>query len=331
MINHARTLLLNQARRRTHYSDDGYEYVPPEFKPVDLTPTLALVRQLLFGATPDNYFLNYRCRELLSYIHTTDLAEYVYQFDPRVTYWPETGKPFFAPTSKRVAITQTYGLPQHFTITGNLRSINSLGRAHQQYTIDLYKTLGTNDDVILQLKLQQIGGKSGAIVETVRSLDTPPILTLPQTEVRLRPNLRIPPIGDTIILDERNNDLDIETYTPNTDTNVAAEPSVSRQITTDGDAITFIDVYAPGLENQTTGLVARWFVETKVTPEPILQTAISALEMIGEPASIELFGFKNEEPYLTFKNLWFDHPLPIYRLSGIVLALIYRTEELRSR
>lgn len=330
MINHARTLLLNQPRRRTHYSDDGYEYVPAEFKPVELPATLAMVRQLLFGSAPDNYFLNYRCRELLSYIHTTDLAEYIYKFDPRVTYWPEINKPFFAPTSKRVAITQTYGFPQRFTITGNLRSINSLGRAQQQYTIDLYKTTDEHDEVMLQLKLQQVGARGNvAIIETVESLDTPPILKLPQTEVRLRPNLRIPPVGDTIILDERDNGLDIESYTPDMSVNVAAEPTVNRQITTDGDAITFIEVYAPGLENQTTGLVARWFVETKVTPDPILPVAIPALEMIGEPANLELFGFDNKEPYLTFKNLWFDHPLPTYRLAGIVLALIYRTEELR--
>lgn len=331
MINHARTLLLNQARRHTHYSDVGYEYVPPEFRPVDLPPTLAMVRQLLFGSTPDNYFLNYRCRELLSYIHTIGLVEYLYKFDPRVTYWPETHKPFFEPTSKRVSITQVYGLPQRFTVTGNLKSLNALGRAYHQYTIDLYRTTDANDAVVLQLKLQQVGGQTAAILSPVTSFDTPPILTLPQTEIRLRPNLRIPPVGDALLLDERQSELEIQTYTPRTETTIAAEPTVARQITNDGDALTFVEIYSPSSENQTSGLVARWFVETKATPDPILPIAISALEMMGEPASLELFGFDNKEPYLTFKNLWFDHPLPTHRLAGIVLALIYRTEELRNR
>jgi hypothetical protein len=331
MINHARTLLLNQSRQRTHYSDVGYEYVPPEFRPVDLPPTLALVRQLLFGSAPDNYFLNYRCRELLSCIHTTDLADYVYKFDPRVTYWPEKHKPFFEPTSKRVSITQIYGLPQRFNVTGNLRSLNALGHANRQYTIDLYRITNESDEVVLQLKIQTLGNRLPPTIMSVTSFDTPPIVTLPQTEVRLRPNFKIPPVGDMLLLDERNSELEIETYTPRTETAVAAEPIINRQITTDGDAITFIEIYAPASENQTSGLVARWFVETTVTPDPILPTAIAALEMIGEPASLELFGFDNKEPYLTFKNLWFDHPLPTYRLAGIVLALIYRTEELRRR
>lgn len=343
MINHARTLLLNRARRHTHYSDDGYEYVPPEFKPVELPPTLAMVRQILFGSAPDNYFLNYRCRELLSYIHTTDLAEYIYKFDKRVTYWPETHKPFFAPAGKRISITQMYGQPQKFTVVGNLKALNSLGRANCQYTIDLSRVVAENDDIVLQLKLQQIGSRSAAAVVAVGSLDTPPILVLPNTEIKLRLDAIIPPLGVDIFLSERNDNMRVETYTPGAETNLAIEPPTIRRIMSESDAIMIFESYSASLGNaiytedteistqELPGLAARWFVETKAAPEPILPTAISALEMIGEPASIELFGFKNEEPYLTFKNLWFDHPLPMYKLAGIVLALIYRTEELRGQ
>ena len=341
MINHARTLLLNTAKRRTHYSDIGYEYVPSNFKPIELPPTLNLVRQILFGASPDNYFLNYRCRELLSYIHSTELAEYIYALDPRVTYWPEINKPFFEPTSSRVSITQTHGAPGRFTVTGNLRSINSLGHAYNQYTIDLYKEAASNDDIVLKLKLQQIGRRSTPIIFDVTSLDTPPILTLPGTEVKLRLLVKVPVPGQALIVSERANNLLAETYTFAVETNLANEPPLRSRITTEDDAITVVEAYSPTLggiiyseeteevPEETAGLLSRWFVETKATPEPILQTAISALEMIGEPASIELFGLENKEPYLTFKNLWFDHPLPVYRLSGMVLALIYRLEALR--
>jgi len=331
MINHARTLLLNQARRKTHYSDIGYEYVPPEFTPVELTPTLGIVRKLLFGSAPDNYFLNYRCRELLSYLHTTELAEYVYRFDPRVTYWPEINKPFFEPTSKRVVINRTYGTPYRFTVTGSLKSLNSLGHAHRQYTIDLYKTLDANSNLIMQLKLQRVGDRQPAVVETVQSFDSPPVLTLPQTDIKLLLSLRAPILGESLITTERDRNLQAETYAAGLNLYLAAEPYGLRRITSENDALTLIEVYSasgPAPETET-GLIARWFVETKATPEPILPVAIPGLEMIGEPANLELFGFKNEEPYLTFKNLWLDHPLPVYRLGGIVLALIYRTEELR--
>lgn len=340
MINHARTLLLNQARRNTHYSDIGHEYVPANFKPVALPATLNMVRQLLFGSAPDNYFLNYRCRELLAYIHTTELAEYIYKLDPRVTYWPETSKPFFEPTSKRVTITQTYGLPQTFTVIGNLQSFNSLGRAYQQYTLDLYKTIAQNGDTVLQLKLQTVGREKDVVVADVTSLDTPPILVLPHTNIKLRLNMRVPIIGESLLVSEQGVNIQAETPTPGTNINLLAEYPVIRRILTETDALMVIESYASTLGQihtedteidfeDTPGLVARWFIEAKATPEPILTSAIAGLEMIGEPASIELFGFDNKEPYLTFKNLWFDHPLPAYRLAGIVLALIYRTEELR--
>jgi hypothetical protein len=53
------------------------------------------------------------------------------------------------------------------------------------------------------------------------------------------------------------------------------------------------------------------------------------LELLGEPVFLELFGVEPAEPYATFKNVWFDHPLPAYKLAGLTLAFIYRLEEVR--
>jgi hypothetical protein len=76
---------------------------------------------------------------------------------------------------------------------------------------------------------------------------------------------------------------------------------------------------------------ARWLVDLVTTPPPAITTILPALELLGEPAMIELFGVKPVEPYATFKNLWFDHPLPAYRLAGFVLAYIYRINERRAK
>ena len=78
-------------------------------------------------------------------------------------------------------------------------------------------------------------------------------------------------------------------------------------------------------------LTGRWYIVLTANPSPALTTLLPTLELIGEPTLIELFGLSDEEPYLTFKNLWFDHPLPAYRLAGLVMAFIYRTEQLRTR
>lgn len=36
--------------------------------------------------------------------------------------------------------------------------------------------------------------------------------------------------------------------------------------------------------------------------------------------------YGNQEPFVTFRNLWFDHPELLYRLGGLLLATIYHTE-----
>ena len=84
-------------------------------------------------------------------------------------------------------------------------------------------------------------------------------------------------------------------------------------------------VTAAGLED----VFAQWLVTVKTTPTPVITLLMPTLELLGEPVFLSLFGVNYAEPYATFKHLWFDHPLPVYRLAGLVLAMIYRTEELR--
>ena len=130
MINHARTLLMNIHPLRANYADDGYtgyEYVPAEFVPVQLPPAAAAVRRALFGANPDGLFCGLRAHELLSYIHETELAEYVYKLDPRVTYWPAMQDSRYTLDKPRITIRQTLGAPRRIAVAGELREI---GRAH---------------------------------------------------------------------------------------------------------------------------------------------------------------------------------------------------------
>jgi len=52
------------------------------------------------------------------------------------------------------------------------------------------------------------------------------------------------------------------------------------------------------------------------------------LRVSGQAASAALF--VDSEPYKTFKNLWETHPLFTYRLSGMLLAMIYKMETIRN-
>lgn len=310
MINHARTLLLNQSRQQTHYSDMGYEYIPPTFKPIEMPTTLNVVRQILFGAKPDNYFRNFRCHEFLSYIHATELANYIYNLDARVTYWPETNKPYFEPANKRVLITQVYGSPRRLAVVGDLHAIASTGKAFNQYTVTL-RNVTIDSQNRLQFEVKYLGKRRVPSNAIITDSNAPPIIALPETNLSVRLNTRdLAPVYSRFTT-KTNDVLTVETYSPAT--GLTVENNEETPPLNDG------------------AIVAQWVIETKVNPITFLTTGFPALEMLGEPAFLELFGVGAEEPYNTFKNLWFDHPLPAYKLSGIVLALIYRTEELRDK
>lgn len=258
MINHARTLLMNVSGASNQRQNTGEEYIPAGYLPVALPSYLLAARRLLLGSSPDRYFLNYRVHELMAYLHQTELAEYVYALDPRVTYWPENDAPFFD-SPWRVTIEQTQG-PSTTKLSVNGRPIidNATGRCLNTFTL--------------------------AVVNS----------------------------GDNLALAGASNDLVPLIVSGGLSNAVALEKS--------GLSV---------LVNQPIA-GSRWSVTTFAKPAPVIASALPALEIIGEPTLLELFGvLTTEEPYATFKNLWIDHPNPVYRLGGFVLAMIYRTEEIR--
>ena len=298
MINHARTLLLNQARDQTHYSDLGYEYISPNFRPVNLPPALKLIRGILFGNKPDNYFRNFRCRELLSYIHSSEFDEYIYRLDSRVTYWPEIGNSYFEAAGRRIFITQTRGQPRSLNISGNLNAVLANGAATGQYTVELKKTW--NDETApWRFSVRPAGATTAAAQVEITNTLSPPVLKIPGTDLKIRAATNLTAATTAPTTSTNNKVIIVENYQPT----VAAEPTDSN-------------------------VVATWLIETKASPPLFITSGITALEKIGEPVAIDLFGVVDVEPYNTFKNLWEDHPITAYRLAGFILALIYRTNEL---
>lgn len=117
MINQLRTLLLNQPANTIQVpSYPGEEYVPSTYAPKTLTGALATVSKLLFGVAPDRALLNLRLRQLLGIIHTTELAEYVYALDPRVTYWPPQNNSLFTLLDSPPAIVHVSGTKDLYVV-----------------------------------------------------------------------------------------------------------------------------------------------------------------------------------------------------------------------
>lgn len=263
MINHARTLLLNVSGRSGTRQEVGEEYLPAAFRPLDLPSYIQGPRRTLFGISPDRYFLNFRARELMAGIHQTELAEYVYRLDPRVTYWPETALPFYD-VEKRLVATQYSGIaaPPPF-FRGDLFADHARGRSVREFNL-------------------RVTFEDGPWEARLSTPDAP---------------------GEHVV------------------TPVTFTDGISQEIPLGSTGVSF---RAP----QPT-MATDWAIYTRVRPAAAIVTAVPVLEMLGEPLFLELFGVSNSvEPYATFKQLWFDHPYAVYRLAGLTLAMIYRTDEI---
>jgi hypothetical protein len=325
MINHARTLLLNKAYKDNHITrDTGAEYVPLEFVPVRLSNELKLLRRVLFGSNPDARFINLRVRELMSYIHQTELADYVHALDHRMTYWPLSVVDFYDTSKKTVTITQLNGPPQRLTIIGDYQADNSVGRSLFQYVISAgtetptlpMQALAFSTDLPLIATAQELSTTADPITADVGTAAESKVMRLENTGLKVLLDFANQSENDLYasIITEAGNFLMHEIYGD------SAGNLISDQMSTT------IALTAPPIAE----VIAQWFVTVRAIPLPIITTGIPTIELLGEPIMLALFGLGNEEPYATFRNLWRDHNSPVYRLAGLTMALIYRTEELRT-
>ena len=301
MINHGRTLLLNIWAQSVQTQHAGYEYVPAAYRPLVLPTALKTVRRVLFGSNPDQRFLNLRARELLSYVHQTPLAEYLYKLDSRVTYWPENNETTFKyPPALRV--TQVEGSRRSVAIGDEFVASNNSGRATRRYTLGLYPTKPN--------ALNVEDGEASLIIEDGVDFITKELE--PDTELFLT--------AQTV-------------YEPTSKS--ADEFATTAAFVTSLPAVTLpetnVRLRLERLATDPATLSGRWYVVLDANPPPAITTLLPALELLGEPLFLEIFGVTDEEPYATFKNMWFDHPLPAYRLAGLVTAFIYRMESVRAR
>ncbi len=72
---------------------------------------------------------------------------------------------------------------------------------------------------------------------------------------------------------------------------------------------------------------ASWRISGLIKPSRTLAEVEEELKTVGEPSLLQLFGSSPVEPYKTFKACWGTHPEFAYRLGGIIVAVIYRLNE----
>ncbi len=136
-------------------------------------------RRILFGSSPDRLYLNYRLREYMTLLHTTELAEFVTDLDPRVTYWPLRDTTIFADTFKNQVSLISGSAIATIVVLGEETPNHVLGQLRKEFRITVE---GAEQIRIDRLTLPT--ATETVAVPTTNGLTTP--IELPGSSVKFR-------------------------------------------------------------------------------------------------------------------------------------------------
>ena len=239
----------------------GEEAVPADFRELVYPSFINAIRAQLFGSNPDRSMFNYRLWQLMRFLHSTeDLAQYVTDFDPRVTYVDSLRTDLFDPESFTPVITQAAGALATLHEQAGPAPPDLVGRVFHQYVVEI----------------------------------------LSSSTVRVRQETT--PRKESIV-------------------NYTFANGLSSRIDL------FDSGYGVLLGTDSAG--TSWKFEVRNRPTFDLGSIAASISMIGRTVFLELFGLAPEEPFRTFKNLWETNEETVFRLGGLLLALITRSDEVR--
>jgi hypothetical protein len=133
-VNRVRTLLMNRGREGYGYDFPGEEFIAAGYHRRSLPPVLTRAHQVLFGSAPDRLFINFRMRQLMTLLHSTEMADFVLQPDSRVTYLPFDTAPFFEQAFIPEIV--QLGHSNLLYLTGTLEANEGLGQAQQTWRVE---------------------------------------------------------------------------------------------------------------------------------------------------------------------------------------------------
>lgn len=331
MINHARTLLLNIGSNTYNADLPGEEFIPA-FEPLILPDYLTRAHKILFGATPDKVFLNFRARELLSLVHQTELAEFLYALDPRITYTSGKNDDFFTP--KNYTVVERTGGSEAININfaGYAKADNALGRAYLEYRL---RVVNDGGQVVAQL----IPVTDDTTVEEIVTWGPAPMAFTQDGAPVMRQLSGSSGVSNAIVVPKTKLSFQLSMRQMEIELLAAEDLRLFEEEQPVGAAPLALDgrttaeaLRAPVLKllNQPS-LLAEWYLKIYAKPGSAISVCLPKLELLGETTYIDLFGIDySGEPYKTFKSIWFEHPTPAYRLAAFVVAMIYRMEEVRT-
>jgi hypothetical protein len=306
MINHARTLLLNDGEAKP--DTPGEELIAANFSALPWDSTMLEARRLLFGNNADRIALNFRLRQFMELLHATELRQFITDLDSRITYLDNRDNPFtelprgLTITSSASATTDFQGDQFEAWYTQEGVSTLSDGKSAREWRVTIQ-----GDGVIRQATVIDLNGlQSGGDL-----YPTPgPVPDFPFLGSTYAVDLSVPGVLDA------NGRLTEGLPLPRSSFRFFfKDPGCLSPVPT-GDCLIYFKIKESRL------------------PTRDLSEIETELRALGEPKLLELFNIGSpkgsQEPWLTFRRLWETHPEFPYRFGGILLALIYQADALRS-
>lgn len=163
-----RTLLLNVDGSTSGFTGaTGEEFIPPTFRALSLPTYLLNIQRVLFGVSPDRLALNYAVRQYLGLLHKTELAEFVFSLDPRVTYdllpTDDLFDSAFATTVRKLN-----AVPSELFLVDEVGPIDQGGRTTHSWRIAV--TSGSQATVTRQTPPAQVSLQEYTLTESLSSL-----------------------------------------------------------------------------------------------------------------------------------------------------------------
>lgn len=288
MINHARTLLLNENEPKLQIP--GEELIPEEFAPLRLPTFLKIIRSVLFGASPDRLMLNYRLREILTLLHASELGEFVLDLDSRITYATSGRSELFDFPSFIIESYAGLRFPNIeqdqvvLSTMGDLPPSDESGGTDFQWLVIVMGLSATREERAWYVEQRRPGG---------RRMTTEGIVCVPHPK------------------------------------------SLSAPVSLSGDGrAPFVRLFSPNdFVHMAVYYTTSFLVTAAQRPSKTLAELEAQLRTLGEATLLPLFNVGStlggQEPWQTFYRLWTKHPEFPYRMGGLLLALIYQTEQLR--
>ena len=135
MINHVRTLLLNEKGSNSPgYPFQLEEYTPEAFQPQSMPGSCQKIWNLLFGIAPDRAYKNWRLHQLFKIAESSDLFSFWFDLDSRITHGNRDNLKESTNFDKAVVSLGATGQILEYVTSGNTPVVSKIMNSSNQTT-----------------------------------------------------------------------------------------------------------------------------------------------------------------------------------------------------